>query len=185
MMNSLQGGMNEKGLFLDGNSLSKQGWESDESKKAMFGSLLDRLLATCANIEDVKAFFNTYNTPALDQARIPVMDRSGESIIVEWHNGKVVFLETEKPYQIATNFVESKYIGIEKPCWRYNKVTEVLQDNETFSLNTVRDALDATHQESKYSSTVYSFICDLQEGDIYIYNYHDFSKQKNSISKKN
>lgn len=46
MMNSIQGGMNEKGLFLDGNSLSKQGWKSDENKKALFGSLLDRLLAT-------------------------------------------------------------------------------------------------------------------------------------------
>ncbi|MDX2442566.1 MAG: carcinine hydrolase/isopenicillin-N N-acyltransferase family protein [Bacteroidales bacterium] len=177
MMNSTQGGMNEKGLFLDGNSLSKQGWESDESKKALFGSLLDRLLATCANIEEVKEFFNTYNIPALDQARIPVMDRSGESMIVEWHNGKVIFLETDKPYQIATNFVGSKYIGVEKPCWRYKKANEMLQDKEAFSLNTVRDALDATHQESKYSSTVYSFICDLQEGEIYVYNYYDFSKQ--------
>lgn len=45
MMNSIQGGMNEKGLFLDRNSLSKQGWKSDENKKALFGSLLDRLLA--------------------------------------------------------------------------------------------------------------------------------------------
>lgn len=176
MMNSIQGGMNEKGLFLDGNSLSKQGWKSDENKKALFGSLLDRLLATCANIEEVKEFFNTYNIPALDQARIPVMDRSGASIIVEWHNGKVVFLETDKSYQVATNFVGSKYIGSEKPCRRYNKAIEMLQDKETFSLNTVRDALDVTHQESKYSSTVYSFICDLQEGEIYVYNYYDFSK---------
>lgn len=179
MINSIQGGMNEKGLFLDGNALSKQGWKSDESKKALFGSLLDRILATCANIEEVKEFFKTYNTPALDQARIPVMDSNGASMIVEWHNGKVVFLETEKPFQVATNFVGSKYIGIEKPCWRYNKANEMLQDKEIFSINTVRDALDATHQESKFSSTVYSFICDLQEGIIYVYNYHDFSNSVN------
>ena len=175
MINSIQGGMNEKGLFIDGNALGKQGWKSDESKKALFSPFLDRILATCANIEEVKEFFNTYNTPALDKARIPVMDRSGASMIVEWHNGKVVFLETEKPYQIATNFVGSEYIGIEKPCWRYNKANEMLQNKESFSLNTVRDVLDATHQESKFSSTVYSFICDLQEGVVYVYNYHDFS----------
>lgn len=29
--------------------------------------------------------------------------------------------------------------------------------------------------ESENSRTVYSFICDLKKGDIYIYNYHDFS----------
>ena len=176
MVNSVQGGMNEKGLFLDGNSLSNQGWQSDENKKALFGSLLDRLLATCASIEDVKEFFNTYNTPALGQARIPVMDKSGASIIVEWFNGEVVFLETDKPYQVATNFVGSKYIGSEKPCWRYNKAIEMLQDKKTFSLNTVRDALNATHNKSKYSTTVYSFICDLQKGEIYVYNFYDFSK---------
>ena len=176
MVNSVQGGMNEKGLFLDGNSLSNQGWQSDENKKALFGSLLDRLLATCASIEDVKEFFNTYNTPALGQARIPVMDKSGASMIVEWFNGEVVFLETDKPYQVATNFVGSKYIGKEKPCWRYNKAIEMIQDKKSFSLNTVRDALNATHNKSKYSTTVYSFICDLQKGEMSVYNFHDFSK---------
>lgn len=174
-INSVQGGMNEKGLFVDGNSLGKQDWKRDESKNTLFGSLIDKLLATCANVEEVKDFFNTYNIPALDRARIPVMDKSGASMIVEWYNGEVVFLENDKQYQIATNFVESKYIGDEKPCWRYNKANEMLLDKESFSLNNVRDALDATHQESRYSSTVYSFICDLQEGEIYVYNYYDFS----------
>ena len=190
MVNSIQGGMNEKGLFLDGNSLGNQGWKSDENKKVLYGSLLDKLLATCASIEDVMEFFNTYNTPGLGQARIPVMDSSGASIIVEWHNGEVVFLETDKPYQVATNFVGSKYIGSEKPCWRYNKAIEMFQDKKTFSINTVRDALYATHVESKYSSTVYSFICDLQKGEIYVYNYYDFSKPvkfnlKEELSKGN
>ena len=175
MVNSIQGGMNEMGLFIDGNALGKQGWKSDENKKALFGPFLDRILATCANIEEVKEFFNTYNTPALDKARIPVMDRSGASMIVEWHNGKVVYLETKKPYQIATNFVGSQYLGTEKPCWRYNKANEMLQNKASFSLNALRDVLDATHQESKFSSTVYSFICDLQSGVVYVYNYHDFS----------
>lgn len=176
MINSIQGGMNEKGLFLDGNSLSKQGWKSDESKKPLVGSLLDRILVTCSNIEEVKKFFNTYNTPALDHARIPVMDESGASMIIEWYNDKVVFLETNKPYQIATNFVESKYVGVEKPCWRYNKANEMLQDIKTFSLNTIKDVLDSTHQEGKNSSTVYSFICNLKEGEIHVYNYHNFSE---------
>lgn len=69
----------------------------------MFGALLDRILATCEDIEEVQEFFNTYNTPELDQARIPVMDKSGASMIVEWYNGDVTFLETKKTHQISTN----------------------------------------------------------------------------------
>ena len=175
MINAVQGGMNDMGLFVDGNSLGKQGWKSDDHKKITFLPILDRLLATCANVDEVKNYFRTYNVPVLDQARIPVMDRNGASMIVEWHNGEVVFLETEESYQIATNFIESDYTGIEKPCWRYNKANEILRDKTTFSIDLVRKTLDATHQKNTFSSTVYSFICNLKRGEIYIYNYHDFS----------
>ena len=176
IFNSVQGGMNEKGLFVDGNSLGKQGWKQDETKEAMFGSLLDKLLATCADIKEVKEFFNTYNAPNLDRARIPVMDKSGASMIVEWYNGKVVFLETDRSYQIATNFVGSKLLGQEKPCWRYNNAVEILETKDTFSVGIVRETLEATHLENEKSRTVYSFICDLKNGDVYLYNYHDYSK---------
>lgn len=176
IFNSVQGGMNEEGLFVDGNSLGNQGWKSDENKKALLGTLIDQLLAVCANIEDVKEFFNSYNTPALDRARIPVMDKSGASIIVEWYNGEVTFLETEKNYQIATNFVGSKFINSDKPCWRYNKAVEILDTTRSFSLEIVRETLEATSVEGENSKTVYSFICDLKNGDLYVYNYHDYSK---------
>jgi hypothetical protein len=176
IFNSVQGGMNEKGLFVDGNSVGKHGWEADENKDTPFGSVLDRLLATCANVEEVKEYFNTYNVPALDAARIPVMDKSGAKMIVEWHDGEVVFLETDKAYQVATNFVGSKYIGREKPCWRYNKAVEIMDVADTLSVDCIRDALDATQLNSSRSTTLYSLICDLQSGDIYVYNYHDFSK---------
>ena len=175
MINSTQGGMNEHGLFVDGNSLGRQGWKSDKSKKGFMGSILNQLLATCADVEEVKDFFRNYNCPALNVARIPVMDKNGASIIVEWHEGKVVFLETDKDYQISTNFVGSKYIGQEKPCWRYNRADDLLNQKSQFSINTVRNALNETHVEGSGSVTLYSFICDLKTGDIYVYNFHDFS----------
>jgi len=172
--NSVQGGMNEKGLFVDGNSLGRQGWIADKSKKSSTGSILDIILAKCANIEDVKEYFRTYNVPTLDRARIPVMDKSGASMIVEWYNGKVTFLQDEKKYQIATNFIGSKYVEKDKPCWRYNNAEEILKVKSSYSLNDVEAALDASHVEEDRSTTVYSFICDLKKGEIFIYNYHDF-----------
>ena len=176
MLRSVQGGMNEKGLFVDGNSLGKQGWEADANKQASIGSVLDELLATCASVEDAKEYFNTYNVPALDAARIPVMDKSGAKMIVEWYQGKEAFLETDDNYQVSTNFGGSKYVGDEKPCWRHNKATEMLETVDGFSVEVIRDVLDSTQVNSNRSTTVYSFICDLSEGDICIYNYHDFSK---------
>jgi len=176
MGNSVQGGMNQHGLFVDGNSLPSQGWVSDPAKKRHMGPLLDQLLAKCATLEEVKDFFRTYNVPGLDQARIPVMDRSGASMVVEWYGGKVVFLESGQPYQVATNFVGSAYAGREKPCWRYKKAVALLEQESTYSLKTVIGALDASHQENEYARTVYSFICDLKKGEVLVYNYHDFSR---------
>jgi tetratricopeptide (TPR) repeat protein len=176
MTNSVQGGMNEMGLFVDGNALGSQGWVADPSKKGFAGSILDYLLARFATVEEVKEFFRTYNVPDLDRARIPVMDRSGASMVVEWYLGEVVFLEPEQSYQVATNFVGSAYKEKEKPGWRYNKAVEVLDREASYSLETVRNALVASHQANEYSQTVYSFICDLKKGEIHVYNYHDFSR---------
>ncbi|MBT3748615.1 MAG: linear amide C-N hydrolase [Bacteroidetes bacterium] len=175
IVNSVQGGMNEKGLFVDGNRLSSQGWKATAGKANLLGSLLDRILASCANIEDVKEFFNTYNIGALDVARIPVMDKTGASMIVEWYNGEVAFVETSKKYQVSTNFVESKYRGKEKPCWRYNKAMEMLDRQNALTITDMSNVLDATHIEGSSSTTLYSFVCDLKNGDIYVYNYHNYS----------
>jgi len=173
-MNSTQGGMNEHGLFVDGNSVASQGWRSDNSKKNFLGSVIDHVLASFKDIGEVKEFFRTFNIPGLDAARIPVMDKSGASMIVEWYNGEVVFLETGEDYQVATNFIGSEYTNKEKPCWRYNRAVELLDKQDIYSVNTVREVLDATHVEGDGSKTLYSFICDLKSGEIFIYNFHDY-----------
>ena len=176
MVNSIQGGMNEKGLFVDGNALSPTEWQSDPEKQMVRASILDILLARCATVEEVKEFFHNFNVPALDRARIPVMDRSGASMVVEWYKGEVVFLESEDSYQVATNFVESAYLDKEKPCWRYKAAKKVLGQSKAHGLARVRKALDASHQDSEQSRTVYSFICDLEKGEVHVYNYHDFER---------
>lgn len=47
-----------------------------------------------------------YSETALDVARIPVMDKTGASMIVERHDGQVVFLEEDEAFQVSTNLVE-------------------------------------------------------------------------------
>ncbi len=172
--NSLQGGMNEMGLFIDGNALGPKGWKSDPKKMNFDEKLFDAILATCTTLEDVKRFFNKYNIRALNNARFPVMDKSGASMVVEWHNGEVTFLESEKNYQVATNFIGSDYINKEKPCWRYSNAIQVLEKNNKANIENVKNALMSARQDNEHAKTVYSFICDLKKGEIYVYNWHDF-----------
>lgn len=172
--NSIQGGMNEMGLFIDGNALGPKGWKADPDKIDFKGKLFNTILANCASVEDVKQFFNKYNVKALNNARFPVMDKSGASMVVEWYNGKVVFLESEKSYQVATNFVGSEYLNKEKPCWRYNNSIAVLEKNNIANIENVKNALGSAKQNNKHAKTVYSFVCDLKKGEVSIYNWQNF-----------
>lgn len=172
---SLQGGMNEMGLFIDGNALGPKNWKADPNKLNFQGSLLESILAKCATVEDVIAFFKKYNVKALNDARFPVMDKTGASMVVEWFNDQVTFLRSDKNYQVATNFVGSKYSDLNAPCWRYKNAMNVLQTNSNASVENVRKALVSSHQNDNHIKTVYSYICDLKKGDIYIYNWHNFN----------
>jgi len=171
----VQGGMNDQGLFIDGNSLSPTGWKPDPGKPTFRGMVLMVLLGTCATCEDVKAFFEKSNVPALEQARIPVADRSGASMVVEFGQGRVQFVRSSTWYQIATNFVMSNISDGNYPCWRYRTADKILSEAKELSRDLIRDVLEKTHQEGR-SLTVYSNIYDLKKGLIYLYKMRDFKE---------
>jgi len=170
-----QGGMNDQGLFIDANALGPTGWEPTSGKPTFEGELLDRLLATCATVEDAIAFCGRYNIPDLSEARFPIADKTGASIVVEYGQGKVQFVRKTGAYQIATNFVITNVKGETYPCTRYRVADKMLKDAADVSLDLVRAVLSATHQEGQYP-TVYSNICDLRNGVLYLYNFHHFEE---------
>lgn len=171
----VQGGMNDQGLFIDGNSLAPTGWKPDPNKPMFRGSVILVILGTCATCEDVKAFFEKYNFPALEQARLPVADRSGASMVVEYGQGRVQFVKSDTWYQIATNFVMSNVKDGNYPCWRYRAADEIMSGAKELSVELIRDVLDKTHQEGR-ALTVYSNIYDLKKGIIYVYNLRNFEE---------
>jgi tetratricopeptide (TPR) repeat protein len=170
-----QGGMNDQGLFLDANALAPTGWKPVEGKSNFPGHLLDRILAECATVEDAIALCDKYNIPALAQARFPIADRTGASIVIEYGKGKVQYVRKTGVYQIATNFVITNVKGEHYPCTRYRTADKILKNAEDISLDLVRAVLSATHQEGQYP-TLYSNICDLRNGIIYLYNFHNFEE---------
>ncbi len=59
------------------------------------------------------------------------------------------------------------------PCWRYRTADKILSEAKELSLDLIREALENTRQSGR-SRTVYSNICDLKGGLIYVYNLGDF-----------
>ena len=169
-----QGGMNDQGLFIDGNALRSTGWKPEEGKPNFNGIVISYLLANCATVADVQAFFQKYNVRALERARFPVADRNGNTMVVEYGQGKVQFVERDAYYQIATNFVFTNVKNSEYPCTRYKTADRILKSAKSLDIALIRNVLDATHQEGR-STTVYSNIYDLKNGQIHIFNVHDFT----------
>ncbi len=171
----IQGGMNDQGLFIDGNALAPTGWKPDPAKQTFRGIGMMVILGTCATCEDVKAFFEKNNIPGLERARFPVADRTGASMVVEYGQGRVQFVRSDTWYQIATNFVISNIKDEDYPCWRYKAADKIMANAKELSVDLIREVLDKTHQEGR-SATVYSNIYDLKKGIIYLYNLRNFEE---------
>jgi tetratricopeptide (TPR) repeat protein len=169
-----QGGMNDQGLFIDANALSPTGWKPIEGKPTFEGNI-DTILAKCATVVDAIAFLDEYNFPGLARARFPIADRTGASVVIEYGQGKVQYVRKTGVYQIATNFVISNVKKERYPCRRYIVADKMLKNAEDISLDLVRAVLSATHQEGQYP-TIYSNICDLKNGILYLYNFHNFEE---------
>ncbi len=169
----VQGGLNDRGLFIDGNALAPTGWRPDPGKPTFGGQVMMVVLGTCATCADVRNFFEKYNVPALARARFPVADRTGASMVVEYGRAGVRFVTSGTWYQIATNFVMSNVEDGNIPCWRYRAADGILRGASELGVDLIRRVLDATHQEGG-SRTVYSNIYDLKRGTVRVYRLGNF-----------
>ncbi len=171
-----QGGMNDRGLFIDGNALSRTDWKADPAKPDYKGAnLMDHILAHCATVDEAIAFFKKYNFDSLRWAKFPIADAQGGSVVVEWGRGKLQCIKRTGRYQVSTNFVQSDFKPGNYPCARYKMAEKILGATDTVSIALVRSVLSATHSEYKYP-TLYSNIYDLKNKKVYLYNFHNFEE---------
>jgi hypothetical protein len=169
-------GVNDQGLFLGDESLSRTGWSRDPAKADYPGNPRLEILQTCATVADVQRFFETHNISLLDELSFPIADRNGSSKIVEYANGKVQFVTEKTWYQVSTNFLRTLHPGDVVPSRRFYIAKNMLEDATELSVPLIRSVLSATHQEGINVQTIFSCICDLKKGDIYLYFMHDFGK---------
>lgn len=184
-----QGGMNDQGLFFDWALCPKsKPPEFSFKKKIATFSLPENLLAECSTVDEAIAWLKQYNILFV-RSHIILVDKSGNSAIVELVDGEFKILKKKEDCQVMTNFWLSHPELGNYPCLRHNKVKEMLGNKKEISaeyfasiLKTV--AIYERTEDGNESGTIYSNVYDLAKGDIYIYYKRDF-KNPIKINLKN
>jgi hypothetical protein len=150
-----QGGVNTEGLAFDWVAGFTEQWERLPGLKTVNGNSAQRMLETCATVEEAAAFFRKHWEPAFSHAKILVADRTGTSAIIGARDGRleVAILRRSRGFGFAGRIVE-----------------RMLAENpEPDPANAVR-ILRAALQEGQYA-TKYSNVFDLNTGDIFLYRF--------------
>jgi hypothetical protein len=127
----------------------------------------------CQTVEDVLKLYNRFDTSGPWGGQYLIGDRLGNSAIIEPQN---VILKKDE-YQIVTNFYQSKVKPENITDTRYRMAAAIFDESEKISIDLFRRILSAVHWEEYSGSatvTLYSYICDLKKGDIYLYHFHNF-----------
>lgn len=166
-----QGGMNEKGLFFDAATFDHTvDVPRDPKKPSVEGQLILKAMEECSTVEEVLKMFEHYDYSGRMGGQYLVGDSQGNSAIIE----PLKVLSKQGRYQIATNFAQSETGSEGISDARYLIASGILEKSKDLSVDLIRRVLNATHFEDSGTATLYSYICDLKKGDIYLYNFHNF-----------
>jgi hypothetical protein len=172
-----QGGLNDQGVFFDGEGLPYKAMPLTNQRPHFPGgdlALTDEILSRSASVQDVLDILSRWNQLGGEYGQNMVGDRFGDSVIID---GDTI-LRRQGPFQIATNF---RLVVHPNPPWpegeeRYGTVAGMLSQADHYSVDLFRRALDSAHQEG-YSPTLYSQVYELNTGTIHLYLYHDFAHE--------
>lgn len=166
-----QGGVNEKGLVIDGAVSPPQKLPEGytEPKK---GNITDEMLATCETVQQAIDFLEGKKI-ALKNAHIFLGDKSGRAVVVEWINGVKKIVEIQNNRLVATNFHLSDTMQSPANCWRYQIIQQGLDalaatnKTDTIDLKAVGNVIGKAAQlpqkdaGGKVGGTLYTTFIDL------------------------
>lgn len=174
-----EGGVNEYGLFFDAAALpQKIAIIKDPTKPDFEGYLVEKILSSCRTVEEAVQLVQSYNLTWQEKAQIMVADKTGDYAII--HANYII--RKKEPLFVLTNYALQNDATEHTNCWRRETAYEIL-NNSPLTYGLIKDALSQTAQKATDNATVYSQICDLKNGVIYIYQNHDFSSSKEIILK--
>jgi predicted choloylglycine hydrolase len=167
-----QGGVNEKGLVLDGTVTPDQKIPSGYSSPK--DNITDNILAKCGTVDEAIMYLEKEKI-ALKNAHILLGDKNGKAVIVEWTNGVKHIVAIKNNRLVATNFNLSDTSHNETSCWRFSAINRGLDDldakakTDTIDLkavgNVIGKAVQLPQSDStgKAGGTLYTTFIDLTE----------------------
>lgn len=165
-----QGGVNEKGLDIDGAVTPKQ--KTPNGYFSPKGNITDEILAKCKSVEEALLFLEKKKI-ALKNAHILLGDKNGNAVIIEWVNGVKNIVKMKDNRLIATNFNLSDSSQNKMTCWRYpiieNGLDELDEMTTPLSIKDIGNVIGKVVQipqkdlTGKFGGTLYTTFIDLTE----------------------
>jgi penicillin V acylase-like amidase (Ntn superfamily) len=180
-----QGGVNERGLVIDGAVTPEQKIPSGYS--AYKGNITDDILAKCSTVDEAVQYLESRKI-ALKDAHILIGDKNGKAVILEWIKGVKQTVLIKNHRLVATNFSLSDASQSETTCWRYPIIQKGLDEldardiKDTIDLKAVGNVLakavqpPKTDSTGKVGGTLYSTFIDLTEMKLVLVYKLDNSK---------
>lgn len=156
-----QGGVNTEGLAFDWVAGFDAQWEGDPTLQSVRGNPSQRMLESCATVEEAIAFYKKHWEPGFSYAKIMIADKSGASVIIGAKNNQLQFDKSH----------ESRGFG-----YGSQTLNEMLADRPIPTLASGAPILQACLQEGQYA-TKYSSVYDLKSGDISLLNFSDHTEE--------
>ncbi|HKQ39552.1 MAG TPA: hypothetical protein VJ063_15855 [Verrucomicrobiae bacterium] len=169
-----QGGMNDRGLFLDWAALPDSLPPPKKTGKPLpDGCMAERVLATCATVEDALRMFESIDYVG-NPAHFLVVDRSGDSIVGEWLEGGLKPIR-KKNKQVITNFLLTNPELGGFPCRRFEAATTMLNTMSEVSVTSFSTILKNVSAKWDGGGTKYSNVYDLGRAEVTLYIERDFA----------
>lgn len=160
-----QSALNECGLFYDSAECPPSKIGYSPNKQTFVGDIFRKVMEECSDLDEAIILISKYNwtvKKSTIKTHFLIVDKKGESAVIEWNKGSLKIIRGEKSFQAMTNFSLSKNDS-PPSCERYYKCQT---ENSKNALNNIRDVNDLlTKVQQKGSvSTVISKIYNLTNG---------------------
>jgi hypothetical protein len=184
----IQAGMNDKGVCFTINGLADAPLNHNPELSHIIPPDHKFALETCATVEDLNDLVNNIFVGDSWAWQYHVADVTADAVVASvGADGKLAFTRKKEGdgYLVSTNFnvanPENRHPLAPYPCWRYEKTVEMLKeikDEDDLTIEKFRSILDAVHLEGPdvIYKTHTSLIFDLNNGDIYIYRFHNYDE---------
>jgi hypothetical protein len=175
-------GMNDQGLWYGSTSLYdgeampvRNDIKNYYNKPTLNVDLVQRVMEVCGTVDEVIGYFSRYYYPVWNGHHLFV-DRTGNSVIIEFGEKDVVFVRRRGDHQVMTNFPNADTLNARwYNCYRYKMADCMLTETQNISTDFFRSVCDAVHLGGK-NPTSLSTVYDVTTGDLYVYYFHNYEE---------